>query len=257
MTSENAGRRDEQVFATDAKFDELLPPTERSVAGRFWTPIGVTRRVVQHLSERGVRRVLDVGSGPGKFCIVGAASAPNIEFVGVEQRPHLVEVADRLARGLGTRNATFRLGDVTTTPWSDFDALYVFNSFAENTFLPCDRFDDSVELSSIRFVAEVLRVARKLAELPEGTLLLTYHGLGGPIPDAYTRLSVERVGSGWLQVWRHDGCVTDKMFWLEDDAVIHAVTRAELRRFLRTIGQGRIRIMDWGEGSSGSGASTR
>jgi len=189
-----------RVFVTDAEFDQLLPEAERKVAGRYWTPVAVIRRIVQHLTERGVRRVLDVGSGPGKFCVVAAASAEGIDFVGIEHRPHLVTIAERLRCEIGTSNVAFRLADVTRATWSEFDAIYVFNSFAENVFSTNDRLDESVELTHTRYVAEVLRCSRKLASLPEGTLLVTYHGLGGPIPDAYTRLSVEPVGSGWLNV---------------------------------------------------------
>lgn len=223
------------LISTDAEFNLLLPRAEREAAGRYWTPVGVARRVTQLVSELGVRRVLDVGSGPGKFCIVGAACASDVEFVGVEQRPHLVAVADDLARALGIPNATFCLGDATRASWSDFDALYVFNSFAENIFSTGDRFDDTVELSRVRFVADVLLVASKLAELRKGTLLLTYHGLGGPIPDAYRHVHVESAGTGWLHVWRHDGCATGERFWLEDDDDIHAVMPAELRRLLRSV----------------------
>lgn len=191
--------------------------------------------MAQLLSELGARRVLDVGAGPGKFCVVGAACAPNLQFVGVEQRPHLVAVAERLAREVRTPNATFCLGDVTRTSWSDFDALYVFNSFAENIFSAVDWFDDTVELSRVRYVADVLVVAHKLAELPEGTFLLTYHGLGGPIPDAYRHLHVESAGTGWLHVWRHEGRASSETFWLEDDDDIRAVMPADLRRLLLSV----------------------
>jgi SAM-dependent methyltransferase len=245
--NDNLARQLGEAFATDDEFDLLLPAAERRVAGRYWTPVAVTRRVVQHLTERGVRRVLDVGSGAGKFCVVGAASAPEVEFVGVEQRPHLVAVAERRARDVGKPNPTFLVGDVTRTTTGDFDAQYVLNSLAENIFSAAERFDDSVELSATRYVADVLRVARSLAELPEGTLLMTYHGLGGPIPNAFTRLSVERIGSGWLQLWRHDGCATEHSFWLEDDADTWALRPKELRRLLHAVGQGRIRITDYGE----------
>jgi SAM-dependent methyltransferase len=232
-----------RIITTDAEFDLLLPQAERQASARYWTPVTVARRVAQLLSELGVRRVLDVGSGPGKLCLVGASCAPDAEFVGVEQRPHLVAIAERLARELGTPNATFCPGDATRMSWSDFDAVYVFNSFAENIFSTVDRFDDTVELSRGRYVADVLLVARKLAELSEGTLLLTYHGLGGPIPDAYTRLHVESAGTGWLHVWRHDGCATGEMFWLEDDDDIHAVRPAELRRLLRSVQHGGATTM--------------
>ncbi len=228
------------VAATDDEFDALLPPAERRASARYWTPVAVARRVAQLSEELGARRILDVGAGPGKFCVVGAACAPSLEFVGVEQRPHLIAIAERLAVNIGTGNATFRLGDATHVPWSGFDALYVFNSFAENVFSTVDRFDDTVELSRVRYVADVLLVARKLAELPPGTVLLTYHGLGGPIPHGYKHLLVEPAGTGWLHVWRQEGGASE-MFWLEDDADVRNVTTFELRRLLRSVAHGGSR----------------
>jgi SAM-dependent methyltransferase len=223
---------------TDAAIDSLFPAAARKASARYWTPVAVARRVAELLAELDVRRVLDVGSGSGKFCVVGAAHAPSVEFVGVEQRPHLVAIAERLALEVGTPNAKFRVDDVTRLPWSDFDALYIFNSFAENIYSATERFDHTVELSRARYLADVQVVARKLAELPEGTLLLTYHGLGGPIPNAYERVHVEPAGTGWLHVWRHGGGATDEFFWLEDDENIRAVSKPELGRLLRSVKHG-------------------
>jgi SAM-dependent methyltransferase len=231
LTENGFGR----VGGTDAEFDVLLPPPARQASAIYWTPVVVAQRAAELLTEVGVRRVLDVGAGPGKFCIVGASRAPSIAFVGIEHRPHLVAIAEHLAREMGTPNARFRLGNVTSTSWSEFDALYVFNSFAENLFSAVERFDDTVELSRARYVEDVLAVGRKLAELPEGTFVLTYHGLGGPIPDVYERVRVEPAGTGWLNLWRHRGASTSEMSWLEDDAGICAVSTAELRQVLRSV----------------------
>jgi hypothetical protein len=89
--------------------------------------------------------VLDVGSGPGKFCLVAAASAPRLSLVGVERRPHLVAIARLLAEK--AVQVAFRVGDAPRVTWSECDAFYVFNSFAENRFAVEDQFDRTVELS--------------------------------------------------------------------------------------------------------------
>jgi len=203
---------------TDAELDALLPVAVRRASRVFWTSVAVARRAAHMLERLGVRRVLDVGAGPGKFCVVAAAHAPGIEFVGVEHRPELVAAAQALAAEVGIANVMFATGDATHYPWTDFDAFYVFNSFAENDFAADDQFDSTVELSHARHLAEVKRVAQHLAAAPAGTVLLTYHGLSGPIPGSYELLHAEPVDTGWLRVWRKGAAPEDGRFWIEEGA---------------------------------------
>lgn len=200
----------------DADIDALLPERMRRVAGRFWTPVTVARRAGRLLDDLGARRVLDVGSGPGKFCVVAGAEASRAQFAGVEQRPHLVAVARSLAEHLGIGNVRFEVGDATRLDWRDFDAFYVFNSFAENHFGIADRFDSTVELSNRRRVDDLARVARALATAKSGALLLTYHGLGGPIPASYDCVHHEAIGTGHLRVWRKGSERETAGHWVED-----------------------------------------
>jgi SAM-dependent methyltransferase len=211
---------------TDAELDARFPAAVRSVSRVFWTSVGIARRAADLLEHLGVRRMLDIGSGPGKFCVVAAARAPSIEFVGIEHRPQLVALAQSLAAEAGVANATFSVGDATRVPWTDFDALYVFNSFAENDFAADDQFDRTVELSRARHIAEVRRVARRLADAPVGTVLLTYHGLSGPIPSSYELLHVEPAGSGWLRAWRKGAAGAGDRYWIEEGADISGWQRS-------------------------------
>ncbi|HSO32786.1 MAG TPA: methyltransferase domain-containing protein [Labilithrix sp.] len=203
---------------TDAQFDALLPVAARQASRIYWTSVAIARRAARILDRLGVRRVLDVGSGPGKFCMVAAARAPRISFVGIEHRPPLVTVAQSLASRLGIANVTFSVGDATRMPWTDFDAFYVFNSFAENDFAEGEQLDHTVELSRARHVGEAKRVARRLADAPAGSVLLTHQGLSGPIPGSYDLLHVEAAGTGWLRVWQRGAAATSDRFWLEEGA---------------------------------------
>lgn len=207
---------------TDAQLDGFLPVAVRRVSRVYWTSVAVARKAAHILEHLGVRRVLDMGSGPGKFCVVAAARAPRIEFVGIEHRPQLVAVAESLAAEVGVANVTFSVGDATRIPWTDFDAFYVFNSFAENDFAADDQFDRTVELSRARHIAEVRRVARRLATAPVGSVLLTYHGLTGPIPSSYELLHAEAAGTGWLRAWRKGDAASCGRYWLEEGAHVSA-----------------------------------
>lgn len=209
---------------TDAQLDALLPRAARRVSPMYWTPVRVARRAARIFDDLGVSRVLDVGSGPGKFCVVAGASAPRIAFVGIEHRAHLVAAAQSLAASLGTTNVTFTHGDATCLPWAGFDGFYVFNSFAENSFSSDNQFDQTVELSHVRRIDDVMRVERWLAARQVGTILLTYHGLGGPIPGSYECVHVEAAGSAWLRAWRKGRDGASDTYWLEDGADVTLAT---------------------------------
>jgi SAM-dependent methyltransferase len=217
---------------TDAQIDALLPPVARRASAMYWTPVRVARRAAEIFKDLEVTRVLDVGSGPGKFCVVAGARAPSISFVGIEHRPHLVAAAQSLAATVGAANVTFLLGDATGLPSAGFDAFYVFNSFAENGFSADLQFDQSVELTPVRRVEDVMRVERWLATRPVGTVLLTYHGLGGPIPASYQRVHVEAAGTAWLRAWRKGTGGSSERYWLEDDAEVTLATLEDVVRHL-------------------------
>ncbi|CAN5783086.1 hypothetical protein BH11MYX4_BH11MYX4_14090 [soil metagenome] len=218
--------------ATDAQLDALLPRAARRVSSVYWTPVRVARRAAQIFDDLGVSRVLDVGSGPGKFCVVAGARAPHISFVGIEQRRQLVAAAQALATSVGATNVSFVHGDATSLPAAGFDGFYVFNSFAENSFTSDNQFDQTVELSHVRRVEDVMRVERWLATRDVGTVLLTYHGLGGPIPGSYEHVHVEAAGSAWLRAWRKGRTSATGRYWLEDGIDVSVATIDEVVRQL-------------------------
>ena len=185
----------------DAAFDALYPDPIRSRSAQFWTPVAVAARAAALFADHGARRVLDVGSGAGKFCLAAACVRPEVDFWGVEQRPHLVEAARRLGTQLGLENVRFATGDATNFSWSAFDGLYFYNPFAENLCSESDHLDETVELSNRRYMADIKRVIAAIGAAPVGTCLITYHSFGGPIPISYQLAHEERIWTDWLRVW--------------------------------------------------------
>jgi SAM-dependent methyltransferase len=185
----------------EAAFDELLPLPVRAKASRYWSPLSVGRRAASRFADFGARQILDVGAGPGKFCITAACARPELRFCGVEQRRPLVDIARDLALRLQLPNLEFRVGDALSIPWGEFDGFYFFNPFAENIFSSENIFDDAVELSETRLASELLRVLELLSSLRTGTVVVTYCGLGGAIPSSFDLMREEPVGSGYLRTW--------------------------------------------------------
>jgi SAM-dependent methyltransferase len=207
---------------SDADLDGRLPPDLQAQAHRHWTPVAVTRLGVQWLEEVGVRSVLDLGSGAGKFCVAGACLTP-LTFTGVEHRPHLVTAAQALATAFGvTDRVTFLEGDLARAESLSAEALYLYNPFGENLLAPSGHLDGAVELNRRRFQRETARMEAWLARRPRGSWLLTLNGFGGRIPDTYDLLRVRDTEVAPLRLWRRMGRPDQGGYWLElDDRTVH------------------------------------
>lgn len=193
-------RLQQGLHVFDFDFDRVYPPAIRAVSSSFWTPVAVAMRAAELLAPSPSSRVLDVGSGVGKLCTIGAL-VTRATFVGVEHRPHFVELAEQSARLLGARGARFLCKDAKAVRIEDYDALYFFNPFEENLWPPEDRLDASVQLSPARYEAEVLQTERLLDAAPTGVRVVTYHGFGGKMPSSYRLLRSEYVHTGRLELW--------------------------------------------------------
>src|SRR5690349_9615686 len=97
----------DQWFTTDTQLLALYPETIQLLAHRHWTPLHITQMVVEFLATHPGVKVLDMGSGVGKFCLAGAYYKPYASFFGVEQRKHLVVHAETAKEELGLQNVHF------------------------------------------------------------------------------------------------------------------------------------------------------
>jgi SAM-dependent methyltransferase len=184
----------------DRDFDKLFPKRYQEISETHWTPVEIARRAAQLLVVDSTTRVLDVGSGIGKFCFIGALTTPG-QFVGVEQRPHLVKLAHQLVTDFQIPKVLFLEGDARGVDWSQFQSFYLYNPFVENIYSCNVRIDQTVEFGKTRYQELVRWVQKRLHLLPVGTRVATYHGFGGDMPPGY-ELIVEVPGDGdFLQLW--------------------------------------------------------
>ena len=158
-------------------FDQVFPAWVRHLANVHFTPVAVAARAAQHLAPAPGTRVLDVGAGVGKFCLVGALVTPGT-FYGVERGAALVQAARATAGRLEQPRACFLHGDMGALDWRGFDAFYLYNPFAD-----LDGADGAFD-ACVRFVRAQLDAARP------GSRVATSHGYGGELPPGY-RLVLE------------------------------------------------------------------
>jgi len=181
------------TFAKDEKFDLIYPQQIQRLSSLFWTPVAVAAEAAKLLvTDRACRaeglaksgtRVLDIGCGPGKFCLVGASLTYG-RFTGVEQRRDLVVAARQAGNDLSLTNVEFIHGNVLEVDFAEYDAFYLFNPFEENMHSG-HTIDSAVRLSPALFKRYTSHVAAQLGARPIGTRVVTYAGYADDIPACY------------------------------------------------------------------------
>lgn len=183
LSSSGAGIDLPEPFSIeDEKFERIYRPAIRKLSALFWTPVAVAARAAELLVTRSETRVLDVGCGAGKFCII-AAKLSEGHFTGVEQRGDLITAARQAAADLGISNVEFLHANVLDVPFADYHAFYIFNPFEEH--LHGHRIDKAVPLSPELFKRYTSYVSDQLGAQPIGTRVVTYMGYADDIPACY------------------------------------------------------------------------
>ncbi len=179
-----------KYFESDESFNQLLPDHLREVAAKHWTPIDVGKKAAQFLATHDGARILDIGSGAGKFCFIAAFYHPGVNFTGVEQRVELIDFCNRMKQRLGLKNVEFIHGNIKDFDIASYDHFYFYNSFYEN--IPgTQKIDYKVTYSESLYNYYNLVLYKKLNKTPSGTRLVTYHSLGQEVPPGFAILQTD------------------------------------------------------------------
>ena len=184
---------------SDRRFDSIYPPEVRVHSKIHFTPVKVALRVRDWLGIDSGLRVLDVGSGCGKFCLVLAGSGPG-RISGIEQRPNLHQAALDASAKLGLTNTQFLCGRMEDLDWSSYNVFYFFNPFYERIAYR-KGMDDKTPPHAGLYFDHVRVVKEKLAQAKSGTRVLTYHGMGGRLPSDWILVRTEVIHTDELQLW--------------------------------------------------------
>lgn len=182
---------------TDEEFDSIYSLKIQKLSSRHWTPVGVAKKAADFLVVNPTTKVLDIGSGAGKFCLVAAAYSQG-QFTGVEQRASLIRTAQKCAKRYHVKRVKFVHADIRSLNFQDFDAFYFFNSFEENLDFS-DKIDPETSLNSELFEEYTRYVRDQLDEAPMGTRIATYCSSSYEIPSSY--YLVDAVAKGKLKFW--------------------------------------------------------
>jgi hypothetical protein len=174
----------EKWFSSDWQFNQLYPVDIQLLARMHWTPLDVARLCSNFLVSGNEVRILDVGSGVGKFCLASAFYNPEASFYGIEQRQNLTTIARSAKDTLRLKNAHFIHGNFTQVDFRNYDNFYFFNAFYENVSSNAV-IDDTIDYSVELFNYYTRYLHKQLDQKPVGTRVATYHSLGDEIPGNY------------------------------------------------------------------------
>jgi SAM-dependent methyltransferase len=180
-------------FSSDIQFHLLYPASIQQLARRHWTPLNVVRMASEFLVTGEGDRILDIGSGVGKFCLSASYYKPNAFFDGVEQRDSLVEHAKTTRNILGLFNVNFIHGNFTQLSFEKYDHFYFYNSFFEN-LEGADKIDDSIQYSPALYNYYSGYLYKELEKMPAGTRVVTYCSWQDEIPPSYSIVQIELDG---------------------------------------------------------------
>jgi SAM-dependent methyltransferase len=171
------------INISDEEFNKIYPQGIRPLATRHWTPIAIAKQAAEFLTTKPGTKILDIGSGSGKFCMVGGAYTKGF-FTGVEVRKQFYEAAQRLLERYRLNNVKFIQSNITKIDFSEYDTFYFFNSFHENIDSSAV-IDHTVETGIYLYNIYTNYVHEQLAKKNIGTRLVTYHGQVSEVPSSY------------------------------------------------------------------------
>lgn len=174
----------ENWFGSDAHFNRLYPSSIQLLAQRHWTPLSVARKAAVFLAAENNVKILDIGSGVGKFCLAAAHYKPKAFYYGIEQRKGLVNHAERAREILKVENASFLNGNFTQIDFRHYDHFYFYNSFYEN-ITGTHKIDNSIDYSLELFNYYNRYLHKQLEQKPPGTRMVSFHSLEDEIPQGY------------------------------------------------------------------------
>jgi len=172
-----------QKRISDLEFDKIYPADFQELSPRHFTPVKVAIKASKLLVKNSHDKIIDIGSGVGKFCCIGSV-VTDADFYGVEKRKRLVSISNNIKEQFKLKHAYFLNQDFSKIDFKQFNGIYFFNSFQEKLDSSCvmDKYS-SVERKVYDTYHQTLK--QKLNECESGTRLVTYYTFKNKIPSSF------------------------------------------------------------------------
>jgi tRNA A58 N-methylase Trm61 len=157
------------------------------MAFTHFTPIEIAIRAAKFLVQKSGTKVLDIGSGAGKFCMIGSVCT-NGHFTGVEQRDNLHLLAEQIFKKYQLKNINFINSNINQIEFNNYEAFYFFNPFYEN-IIQFEKIDDAIDVKNDLYDEYSNYVKNQLDLMPLGTRLVTFFSAYDEVPISYQLIS--------------------------------------------------------------------
>lgn len=171
----------------DDEFDMVFPEDVREHSNRHYTSVFLAQKAAEFLVSSENDRILDIGSGIGKFCLVGALTTQG-HFTGVEYRKYQSEIAKECAERNSIANVNFIHANILDITFDAYSGFYMFNPFLEQIDRTA-KMDHLIkgEMENYRRFNEYVQA--ELEKKPKGTRLATYYVPQKQIPESFEMIS--------------------------------------------------------------------
>jgi len=186
----------------DADWDRIYPRKYVELSSLHWSPVAVAQRAAKLLSRGPETRVLDVGAGVGKFCVIAAVTTPGL-FVGVERCGDMVDIARATAHRARTSRTRFIHAHADDIDWTNFNGFYLFNPFAQVRW-PDLRMSGPTVPEPAEYQRLVAYTQASLAASRPGTRIVTYFGFGGEMPKCLRQTLKQPYGNDFIECWERE-----------------------------------------------------
>jgi SAM-dependent methyltransferase len=187
-----------KIEVTDAEFDQVFTKKIQKFAAVHFTPVAVAKAAAEYLTEKKGQKILDIGSGAGKFCLVAAALTEGY-FTGIEQRRSLFLLSKRIAKRFKVENVQFLHGNITDISLANYDGFYFYNAFFENVS-QTESLSPEFELSIELYRKYSFFVRNQLDSLAIGTKIVTYFSFLKELPESFELEKTDFDGN--LKFWK-------------------------------------------------------
>lgn len=181
----------------DSEFDMIYPSELRLISDKHFTEVEVAIKAAELLVTKSGQKILDIGSGVGKFCFVAGAYA-EAKFTGVDYRKNFVDLCNDLIDKYEFKNVNFIHSDIINIDFKEYNHFYFFNSFEEHANVS-SRIDDTKETSTKQFLMYSHFLRDQFDRMPFGTRIVTYYAYSNQIPNSYQLTGVYFDGA--LKCW--------------------------------------------------------
>jgi hypothetical protein len=182
----------QKIVPTDLNFDKIYPKKYQEHSARHFTPVKIAISAAKYLADKPTNKILDIGSGVGKFCCVGS-TVSDAQFYGVEKRKALTNLSNKIKRNYKLVNTHFLNDDFTKLDFSQFNGIYFFNSFHESFDSSCV-IDETSKVSLTSYKKYHDDLSLKLNECHSGTRLVTFHTFKNKIPASFQFIKMNKTG---------------------------------------------------------------